>query len=130
VAHCVDIRLSAFPPAVGGQADVSAGNAAAEAASRRQARQMSDLSARADRSAPAQGARSVFWPGDFIRRAAMAMRESQSTDYFLMARIGLEHAIRTEADVALLVSRPKASEAAGFATPQSFPQVNLPVATR
>ena len=84
----------------------------------------------------ARNGRPVCFPQDVIRRAALALKESRSTDYFVMAKLVLETAIRTEADVALLIAPPKSGEAARasaaavFATAQSFPAINLPVATR
>ena len=53
------------------------------------------------------------------------MREARSNDLFVLAARGLNAAIRSEADVALLVSRPKASEAAVFAAPQSLSAINI-----
>lgn len=43
--------------------------------------------------------RPVFWGGEAIRRAANAIRESYSTDFFVMARRALEAAVRDESDV-------------------------------
>jgi hypothetical protein len=61
----------------------------------------------------------VHWPQDFIRRAAMAMRESGSRDLFVLARAALERAIRDDGDVAELLAstprRPTPVAAAAFA---------------
>jgi hypothetical protein len=43
--------------------------------------------------------RPIFWGGEAIRRAANAIRESYSTDFFVMARRALEAAVRDESDV-------------------------------
>lgn len=40
--------------------------------------------------------RPVHWPQDVVRRAAMALRECQSNDIFVLARAALESAIPTE----------------------------------
>jgi hypothetical protein len=61
------------------------------------------------RRAPAKGAqphgggKPVFWNGEAIRRAAIAIRESYSTDTMVMARRALEAAIRSEDDLAELL---------------------------
>jgi hypothetical protein len=53
------------------------------------------------------GGRPIYWNGEAIRRAAMAIRETYSTDFFTMARRALEAAIRSEDDLAaLLAERP------------------------
>ena len=52
------------------------------------------------------------------------MREAKTNDLYVLATRGLNAAIRTEADVALLIA-PKASTAAVFAAPQSFPVINI-----
>ena len=81
----------------------------------------------------AKNGRTISWPQELIRKAALAMKESRSTDNFVIAKIGLEHAIRSEADIALLIARPKIGEAARASTAavhvpvQSFPGINLPV---
>lgn len=49
---------------------------------------------------PAELHKNIFWPQDVIRRAAAAMRESRSPDYFILARLALEAAIRSESDIA------------------------------
>jgi hypothetical protein len=41
----------------------------------------------------------IHWPGDAIRRAASAIREVYSTDFYVMARRALEAAIRNESDL-------------------------------
>jgi len=41
----------------------------------------------------------MHWSQAAIKRAATAIRESNSTDTFIMARRALEAAIRTEADI-------------------------------
>jgi hypothetical protein len=48
--------------------------------------------------------RAIFWGQDHIRRAAHAMRESRSSDYFVLARVALQAAIRTESDIEALLS--------------------------
>ena len=32
----------------------------------------------------------VSWPGEVIERAATAMRESRSSDYFILAKVALQ----------------------------------------
>jgi hypothetical protein len=65
-----------------------------------------------------RGGRAIFWDGDSIRRAAMALRETYGTDFYAMARKALEAAIRDEGhllallDSALHRQPPKASTAA------------------
>lgn len=51
----------------------------------------------------------VRWPQDMLKRTAIAMRESRSADWFVLARVALEAAIRNQDDlVALLAaSEPK-----------------------
>jgi hypothetical protein len=49
----------------------------------------------------------IYWPQDAIRRAATAMRESMSSDLFVLARVGLEAAIRDEHDLLELLPAPK-----------------------
>jgi hypothetical protein len=54
----------------------------------------------------------VYWPGDAIRRAAMALRECGSPDIFRLARVALEAAVRSESDILQLlndVPKPKPS---------------------
>jgi hypothetical protein len=46
-----------------------------------------------------QGRSADPWTGDAIRRAASAIRETYSTDSFIMARRALEAAVRNEADL-------------------------------
>jgi len=46
----------------------------------------------------------VYFGQDMIRRAAMALRECGSPDIFRLARVALEAAIRSEADLAELLS--------------------------
>jgi hypothetical protein len=41
----------------------------------------------------------VYWPQDMLRRAAMALRGCSSSDIFRLARVALEAAIRSEADL-------------------------------
>ena len=43
--------------------------------------------------------RPIFFGQEMIRRAAMAMRDNGSRDYFVLARAALEGAIRNEADI-------------------------------
>jgi hypothetical protein len=45
-----------------------------------------------------RGGRAIFWDGNSIRRAAMALRETYGTDFYVMARKALEAAIRDEGD--------------------------------
>jgi hypothetical protein len=72
------------------------------------------------RGADGKYIRIVTWPGDFIKRAATAMRESRSNDYFVLARTALEAAIRGEHDLEeLLRLKAKAAEAAVFTSPQT-----------
>jgi hypothetical protein len=78
------------------------------------------------RGADGKYIRIVTWPGDFIKRAATAMRESRSNDYFVLARTALEAAIRGEHDLEeLLRLKAKAAEAAVFTSPQTFPVINI-----
>lgn len=51
---------------------------------------------------------SVHWNQDTIRRAAMAMRDSRSSDFFVLARVALEAAIRNSADLDALLYPPSA----------------------
>jgi hypothetical protein len=45
----------------------------------------------------------IHWNGDAIKRAAIAIRESYSTDFYVMARRALEAAARNEADLLKLL---------------------------
>ena len=63
--------------------------------------------------------RSVHWHGDHIRRAGLALRESYSTDIFVMARKALEAAIRSEGDLLVLLDPPARS------TPQRARAVDM-----
>lgn len=56
---------------------------------------------------PRAYARPIFWPQEFIRRSAAAIRESRSTDCFALARAALEAAIRSEADLFALLDEAK-----------------------
>ena len=40
--------------------------------------------------------KAIHWPGDAIRRAAFAIREVYSTDFYVMPRRALEAAVRNE----------------------------------
>jgi hypothetical protein len=42
-----------------------------------------------------------------IRRAAMAMRDARSRDFYVLAHVALEGAIRNEGDVLALLEEPK-----------------------
>jgi hypothetical protein len=75
----------------------------------------------------AKNGRTISWPQELVRRAVYAMREAHTNDLYVLAARGLNAAIKTEADVALLIAPPKASTAAVFAAPQSFPEINRPV---
>jgi hypothetical protein len=56
------------------------------------------------------GGRAIHWGGDHIRRAATALRDARaSTDYFLIARLVLQAAIRTEDDLFELLPGPAAN---------------------
>ena len=49
---------------------------------------------------PRKGYRqAIHWPQDFIRRAALAMGDSSSSDLFVLARVAVEAAIRNESDL-------------------------------
>ena len=50
-----------------------------------------------------RGGRPIFWDGDSIKRAAMALRENCSGDFYVMARKALEAAIRDEGDLFALL---------------------------
>jgi hypothetical protein len=50
--------------------------------------------------------KAISWPGDCIRRAALSMRESRSTDFFILAKVALEAAIRHEIDLLELLPAP------------------------
>jgi hypothetical protein len=55
------------------------------------------------------GGRPVHWNGDAIKRAAVAIRENYSTDFYVLARRALEGAIRNEADLLALLPEPPAT---------------------
>lgn len=55
----------------------------------------------------ARAGRPVFWSQAAISRAHLAMLHSKSSDFLTLARIAVQAAIRTEADLlALLADRP------------------------
>ena len=51
------------------------------------------------KGAQRHGGKPIYWPQDMLRRAAMALRECGSSDIFRLARVALEAAIRSEADL-------------------------------
>jgi hypothetical protein len=54
-----------------------------------------------------RGGRPIYWSQDCLRRAHQAMLQSRSSDLLTLARIALQAAIRSEADlIALLDSAP------------------------
>jgi hypothetical protein len=71
----------------------------------------------------------VFWPGDYVKRAGAVMKESRSTDLFVLARIALEAAIRNESDLAELV-RPEPASGPQFTAAQTFPVISCPPSGR
>jgi hypothetical protein len=59
-------------------------------------------------SGPRDHGRPIFWPQDSLRRAHQAMLDCRSNDLLKLARVALEAAVRTEADIlALLDAHPK-----------------------
>jgi hypothetical protein len=69
-----------------------------------------------------KGDRPICWSQDHIRRAADALIEARSTDYFVMAKLSLEAAVRSRADLEALFEPPprlgrdtKPAPAAAFA---------------
>jgi hypothetical protein len=60
------------------------------------------------------GGRHINWPQDAVRRVAAAIRENWSNDTYQLARVALQAAIRTEADLYELLppAAPARSEAA------------------
>lgn len=52
--------------------------------------------------------RPIFWPQEYIKRAADAMREARTPDLHRLARAALEGAIHNEADLLALLDEPKA----------------------
>jgi hypothetical protein len=69
----------------------------------------------------------IHWPGDPIRRAASAIREVYSTDFYVMARRALEAAIRNEADLLelLLVDPPAPARRAADTTASQRDQASI-----
>ena len=68
--------------------------------------------------------RVLFWPGEMIRRAAIAMIEARSTDYFVMAKLALEAAVRDQDDIAeLLDSKPQSASKAARQTRSMTPSI-------
>ena len=63
----------------------------------------SGSSARATTGDLSPRAKAIHWPGDAIRRAACAIREVYSSDFYVMARRALEAAVRNEVDLLELV---------------------------
>jgi hypothetical protein len=56
---------------------------------------------------PHKTGKPIFWSQDMIRRAAMAIKDARTNDYFLMARAALEGAVRDGDDLlALLENTP------------------------
>jgi hypothetical protein len=53
----------------------------------------------------------VHWHQDAIRRAALAMKESRSSDWFVLARQALEAAIRNTCDIEVLLTPPSGRSA-------------------
>jgi hypothetical protein len=53
-----------------------------------------------------KGHRPICWPQDAIRRAADALREARSTDYLVQAKVALENAVRSHADLEALFEPP------------------------
>jgi hypothetical protein len=58
-----------------------------------------------------QKGRPIFWPGETIRRAAAALRESSSRDLFILAHVALQAAIRSEDDIVELINVPACAPA-------------------
>jgi hypothetical protein len=52
---------------------------------------------------PKGNGHAIHWNGDAIRRAASAIRETYSTDFFITARRALEAAVRNQADLVELL---------------------------
>jgi hypothetical protein len=56
-------------------------------------------------------AKAIFWSQDAMRRAHQAMLDSRSSDLLTLARVALQAAIRTEADLlAVLAADPPAKK--------------------
>jgi hypothetical protein len=54
------------------------------------------------------GAQAVYWDQASVKRAAMAMIEARSQDWYVLARLALQAAVRTRDDVATLLDDPPA----------------------
>jgi hypothetical protein len=64
----------------------------------------------------------VSGPGEVIERAATAMRESRSSDYFILAKVALQILHRDDLlDVLEQRSPAQPAEGTVYASPQSFP---------
>jgi hypothetical protein len=61
---------------------------------------------------PQATGRAIHWPQDVIRRAAVAMRECRSPDVYVLARVALEAAIRTDSELMLLFATPRSDKRA------------------
>jgi hypothetical protein len=70
---------------------------------------------------PHKSGRPIHWDGDAIKRAANAIRESYSTDFYVLARRALEAAVRNENDLLALLPEPAATS-----TPQRSIEKNTP----
>jgi hypothetical protein len=47
--------------------------------------------------------KAIHWPGDALRRAAIAIREARTNDVIMMAKAALQAAIRDETDLLMLL---------------------------
>jgi hypothetical protein len=47
-----------------------------------------------------------LFSGDHIKRAAEKMRESRSSDFFILAKLALQGALRTKEDLIALLEEP------------------------
>jgi hypothetical protein len=52
---------------------------------------------------PHKTGRPIFWSQDMVRRAAIAIKDARTTDYFVMARAALEAAVRDGDDLLALL---------------------------
>lgn len=57
----------------------------------------------ASSTVPIARGRPVYWPQECIRRAAVAMRESGSRDWFQLARVALEHSVTNDMELLALL---------------------------
>jgi hypothetical protein len=60
---------------------------------------------------PQRNGKPIYWPGDCIKRAALAMRESRSSDLFILAKLALEAALPSRADLLDLLNEPAPTRA-------------------